>query len=275
MSCEQTTGLLSDRLKGPLPAEAEHRLHSHLAVCPACREEAEAFSMLWDEMGGLDDAVPHERMRARFHAALAAYEQGRRSTGLDRLIESFWPQKPALQAGLAASLLVVGLMAGVSLSLLSSSTDRQLAELRGEIRAVGVALLGHQSASERLRGIEWSRRVDWDAFVADALLETLRHDPNTNVRLAAVDALGRWTDRPQIGAALSDALERQDAPLVQVTLAQILLERNVSSSAAAVRRMLQREELDPLVREHLRAVLARIDSGEDGGETPLPAVEEV
>jgi len=252
MSCEHTTGWLSDRLKGLLSPEDERRLEDHLSACPACREEADAIAALWTDLGALNDEVPHERMRARFHAALAAYEERVRGSALDRLLERVWPQRPALQAGLAAALLLLGIFAG---QRLPPPSDPEIAALREEIQMIGLVLLEHQSASERLRGVEWSRRIESDARVVDALLETVRRDPNLNVRLAAVEALSERLERPQVGAGLTAALEEQDAPAMQVTLAEVLLEGDVDGSAAAVQRMIEREDLDPSVRDYLQIAL--------------------
>lgn len=261
MNCEQTTELLSSKLKGLLGADDEVRLAQHLAGCPACREEADAVTALWNDMGELDDGVPHERMRARFHAALAAFEErAMRGSRLDRIIERFWPERPLLQAGLAAGLLVVGVLAGRAMP---SSTDREIAGLRDEIRTVSLVLLDHQSASERLRGVEWSRRVASDSHVVDALLETAQRDPNVNVRLAAIEALSQWLDRPQVAAGLTAALAQQDAPLLQVTLAEVLLDAGVAGSVDAVERMVDGDGVDPSVRDYLRGVLQ-----ESAGETP-------
>jgi hypothetical protein len=252
MNCDRTTELLSDRFKGLLSAEQKELLEAHLETCGACREEADAVSALWTEMDVFDDDVPHERMRARFHAALTAYEEPTGRTRLDRLIERIWPSRPAFQAGTAVALLFAGLVLGRGLP---SSTDREIANLRNDIRSLSLALLDHQSASARLRGVEWSRRAASNAHAIDALLETVREDRNINVRLAAVEALSEWLDRPEVGAALTSALSRQDSPLMQLTLAKVLLERNVDGSLAAVERLLDRERLDPSVRDYLSAVL--------------------
>jgi hypothetical protein len=168
------------------------------------------------------------------------------------LFERIWPRRPALQAALATVLLLLGVLVG---QRLPSAADREIAGLRAEIRTVGLVLLDHQSAAERLRGVEWARGTESDARVVAALLDTVRYDSNLNVRLAAVEALGDWLDRPQVGAGLTEALEHQDAPLMQVTIASRLLEGNVAGSTAAVSRLLEREELDPLVRDYLRTAL--------------------
>jgi predicted anti-sigma-YlaC factor YlaD len=264
MNCEQTTELLSDRLKGLLSPEDEQQLQAHLASCAACREEADAIAELWTGMGELDEEVPHERMRIRFHAALAAYEERMRASGFEAFLERIWPRQRALQAAFAMVLLLVGVVVGQQLT---TTPTGEIEALRAEVRAVGLVLLDHQSAAERLRGVELARGTESDAQVVEALLETVRRDTNLNVRLAAVEALSDWLDRPQVGAGLTEALDQQQAPLMQVTLASRLLEGGVAGSTAAVTRLLEREELDPLVRDYLSMALE-----EAGAPAPRPEV---
>jgi hypothetical protein len=255
MNCEDTAGLASDRLKGLLSSEDAARLDAHLATCAPCQAEADALTMLWADLGTLHDDVPHERMRARFHAGLAAFAQRESATGLGAFIESLWPRRPMLQAGIAIVLLVTGFLAG---QLLPSRSDPEIDALRAEVHAVGLMLLGHQSAAERLRGVEWARSTIADTRTVDALLRTLRSDPNLNVRLAAIDALGGALDSPDVGAGLTQAFEQQDSPLLQVMLASLLLDGGIAGADDAVRRVLEREDLDPLVREYLQSAIDEI-----------------
>ena len=261
MSCDETTALLSDRLTGLLTGDDERRLDAHLAGCPACRAEAEAIGALWADLAALDADVPHDRMRARFHAALAAYEERARGNAFERLVERVLPRQPALRLAAAVLLLIVGAVIGRQLG---APAQAEVAALREEIRAVALVLLDHQSASERLRGVEWARRGDSDRAL-EALLDTVRHDPNLNVRLAAVEALGARLDRPLVREGLTDALERQDAPLMQVTLAGVLLEGGVEGFVPAAQRMLERDDVDSSVRDYLRTAL-----DETGGATGVP-----
>lgn len=252
MNCEATTDLLSDRLKGQLSDEDERRLEDHLAGCPACRAEAEAVTELWNDMDREEIPVPHERMRARFHAALAAYDERTRSTSFERFMRYLWPQQPAVQFAAALALLLVGGLVGRNLP---GGVDEELSGLRQDMRIVSIALLQHQSAAERLRGVEWLQRESESTAVTDALLEVVRNDGNVNVRLAAVEALGARVGSPDVGAALTDAFARERAPLMQVTLAELLLRNDVGGSVGAVQEFIERDDVDASVRDHLRAVM--------------------
>ena len=255
MTCEETTPLLMDRLQGDLSPAGEVELAAHLATCPACRAEVEAMTETWNSLGNLDDEhVPHERLRARFHAGLAVYEARESRHWTERLFSSWWPQQPVLQMGFAAALALVGVLIGQQLP---SSSDTEIAALRNEVRAVGIALLDHQSASERLLGVKWAQGTAQAPEVMNALLERVQYDTNLSVRLAAVDALRADLNNPNVIAGLAMALEQQDSPLLQVALSDALLAAD-KPSVEAVRALLGRDELDPTVREYLQMALNEV-----------------
>jgi predicted anti-sigma-YlaC factor YlaD len=263
MTCDETTPLLMDRLQGRLSSADDERLAAHVAACATCRAEVEALTETWDDLGRIEDAdVPHERLRARFHAALAAHEAHERGNRAQRILERWWPQQPLLQMGLAAALALVGVLVGQQLP---SPVDAEIAALRTEVRSVGLALLDHQSASQRLLGVEWSRRTAPTPEVVSALLESVQYDPNLSVRLAAVDALRAQLDSPDVVDGLAGALPRQESPLLQVALTDALLAVGAAPGIEAVRAVLARDDLDPAVREYLQMALS------DAGLEAAPA----
>jgi predicted anti-sigma-YlaC factor YlaD len=259
MNCDETPALLIDRLKGLASAADHARLDAHLLSCPDCRAYAEATAAIWERMDTSEEDVPHERLRARFHAGLAAHEAAAAEPWLGRLLARWWPRQPALQAALAASLLLAGVQLG---QRWPTGADAEIAALRDEVRTVGLALLDHQSASERLLGVEWSRRAAPTPTVVAALLERVRYDSSLSVRLAAVDALRTQLDRAEVSEGLAATLDRPLPPLLQVALADALLASGTSTAAEAVRATLTREDLDPAVRDYLQTALA-----EDGADT--------
>ena len=255
MNCDETPAMVIDRLNGLCAAADEHRLEDHLATCAACRAEAKATADIWQRIGAGNEPVPTERLRARFHAGLAAHETAAAQPWAARVLARWWPQQPAFQAAFAAGLLLAGVLIG---QRWPSSVDSDVAALRDEVRTVGLALLDHQSASERLLGVEWSRRTTSTPALVDALLERVRYDDNLSVRLAAVDALRAQLDRADVSAGLVAALERPEEPLLQVALADALLATGDGTAIQAVRAVLNRDELDPAVRDYVQMALTEL-----------------
>jgi hypothetical protein len=257
MSCDETPALVIDRLKGLCSPADEQRLAAHLAGCPACRTEAAATEAIWQRLGTTEVEVPSARLRARFHAGLAAHEAAASRPWSERFLASFWPQQPAFAASFVLVLVLAGVLVGRSLP---SPVDDDVAVLRDEIRTVGLALLDHQSASERLLGVEWAGRTTPAPEVVSALLERVQFDPSLSVRLAAVEALRAQLAQPGVAEGLAAAIGQPDVPLLQVALTDALLATGDSMAVDAVRAILRNDELDPAVREYVETALMDLDA---------------
>lgn len=101
---------------------------------------------------------------------------------------------------------------------------------------VALSLMAQQSASARLNGVSWAYRAEpSDTEVLSALISAVDHDPNVNVRLAAVDALHAFAASPVTRKAVVESLPRQDAPLVQVALIDLLVDFRQREAAPELR----------------------------------------
>lgn len=227
MNCDQADKLLMDSLMGALKAEDRRALDEHLATCERCREEANGVESLWQDLGDLEGSrheVPSDKLTRRFRLALADFEtnlQEISQPGFKQWWAGLWTARPAWQATFSAALLLMGVLVGAGMTS-KESTRGEIDQLRAEMdtmsRAVTISLLQHQSASERLRAVSWSRVAGSDNQVLTALLDSARHDPNVNVRLAAVDALAAHADSGPVRTGLIDTLAMESSPLVQLAV---------------------------------------------------------
>jgi len=289
-TCEQAMEALTARLMGePEDGGTDEQLDRHLETCPRCRREADEIRALWQGLGELEeppDGVPSTRLRARFYAMLAAAEPApevAQSEATDRSSSSGasreagrvlrWRRRvlgsessglsTVTRLAAAASVLVAllggALAAGWWLGGGGRSGD-DLDSLRAEVRSlhemVALSLLEQPKATDRLRGVDFGARLDRpDRPVVTALVDTVARDPNVNVRLAAIDALAPVASEPSVRDALIRALPQQDAPMVQIALADLLLDNDSddqgAAARAAVRALLDQPTLRPEVRSHL------------------------
>lgn len=87
------------------------------------------------------------------------------------------------------------------------------------------------SAADRIQAIAlMSQRKNYAQTVVDVLIHTLNNDPNTNVRLAALDGLTKFHKKVYVRNALITSLKKQPDPVVQINLIDLLTqmrERNV------------------------------------------------
>src|SRR5579864_7638608 len=203
---------------------------AHIASCEACRSEMSRVGALWQSLDLLPLEEPSGKVRERFYEVLSAYRQGLASAET-RPAKLRWTM-PGWQMAAAAALLAVGLGAGYVVRG-NGQPPAEVSQLREEVagmrQLVALSLMQQQSANERLKGVSWSYQVEpSDTEVLNALVTTVNHDPNVNVRLAAVDALRPFTGSPATHVAASNAvvqaLPKETAPIVQVALIDFLAE---------------------------------------------------
>ena len=259
MKCNRMDELLPEYLLGDTDETTKAEVRSHLDVCAVCREELESLDFIWSRLSVWPEEKAPDGMRARFYGMLEGYQAGLLRPGRGwRAKASAWtqgwsPARVAFQSGLALVFLIVGLLSGYLLSAKGRS-NVELVELRDEVhhmrQLVALSLLQQQSASERLRGVSWSSRMSSpDGEVISALLDALNYDPNTNVRLAAVDALSNFSEQVAVRQGLIRALTHPNSPLVQIALIDLMVQIKERQSAAALRQLAQDETMHQLVRQ--------------------------
>jgi len=208
--------------------------------------------------------------------------------GFETWLEHWLPRRPLAQAGLAAAALAAGMLIGSGyaargIGLLrggrgaaNDATSRgEIGQLRQEVRSlsqlVTLSLLKQDSASERLRGVSFGRHTEIgeigangeigaasDDRVLEALLDTLGHDPDVNVRLAAVDALAPALGRPPVRDRMLAEVGAQRSPMVQIALIDLLVARDRAGSRQRLTELAASPSLDETVRGYLRSRLRQV-----------------
>ena len=82
-----------------------------------------------------------------------------------------------------------------------------------------MSMMKQESASERLKGILTSSEFDQvDEDIIDALIMAMNQDSNVNVRIAAAEALAKFSADEKAKSALIASLNNQNYPAVQMKL---------------------------------------------------------
>jgi anti-sigma factor RsiW len=264
MNCEEIGELLPDYLQGRLSSDRAGVVEKHLSQCAACGEEA----ALWKKLALLPEEQPSPAMESRFKAMLESYQEGRwEKTSLaaeNRRIPvpmlwglGNWRQLPAAGIVWACLFLVCGYFIGKHADRgTDAAAQAQINEMRQELGAtrqmVALSMLQQQSASQRLEGVSWSTRLpEPDPKVMSALLHTVRFDNSVDVRLAALDALGRYADRPEVRRELVDVLQTTQSPMVQVALIDLLVDLHDKSAVPQFKKFQQDPHVNPTVKKRV------------------------
>ncbi len=269
-STKHVTDFLPDFLEGSFDEADRSAIQTHLQSCAQCRQEYESLSSLWNTLGTLPDQKPGPQMRARFNAMLAAYEQGLQHglsrpsvlSVVDTMLAKVWPQRPALQVGIAFLLLIVGGIAGSKMIRPSATeTERlsnpEIAQLQGEVQTIkgmlAVSLMQQQSASDRLKGVSMtSRMADKDPHITQTLLDALRYDPSVNVRLAALDALAGEMEESNVRKTLVNTLPSQSSPLVQLAMIEVVVQAHDKDALSVFDKMKNDPKVNDVVRKRIQ-----------------------
>lgn len=261
---EHVNDRLTEYLAGE-GSEAERTLiREHLSGCLQCRREHDALASVWNSLLDVPEEQPSDALRKRFYDSLDLLESASNRRAARGWMEFLFPRRTAIQFAFAVILILAGSAAGF---LLRGRDDNagQIAQLHGEVqtmsRLLTFSLLQQQSASERLEGVSWSTRLPHtDPEITAALLRALKYDPNVNVRLAALDALSRNFNQPDVRQELTGALERQSSPLVQIGIIDLMVQAHDRESKGVLEQMLRKPGVNDEVKKRIQQGIQQLNS---------------
>jgi hypothetical protein len=265
MKCEEFADLGPDYLAGSLPKEAAAAMEAHVHECSACAADV----AMWHNLAKLPELEPSANLQRRFDALLSAYEEGRwerKKYAQPQRIAGpgwfDWMRMPLAQAAMLLIVLAGGYAAGTYMHG-REDKDKEMASLRQELRETRqlatLSLMQQTSASDRLQGVSYSTRTERPApEVLAALMHTLRYDSSVDVRLAALDALRRYNAQPDVREGMVASLAKQDSPMVQIALIDLLVELRERRATEQIKQLEQDPKGNPAVRERARQGLRQL-----------------
>jgi anti-sigma factor RsiW len=130
-----------------------------------------------------------------------------------------------------------------------------------EFKRTLMAILDNQnSASQRVMGatVAYNSIEKADDEIVRALVNAMNEDPNTNVRLAALEALGKFHNQPHVRKALVAALSTQKDPNVQIALIRLMVEMKEKDITNALEKISTDEETLQAVKDEAQAGILRL-----------------
>ncbi len=222
MEKEKLESMLIDYIDGLLSESDRLQVEKMIAEDAGIKTLLE---QLRDVMNGLDRAgalQPSENLRANFLKDLQQLEQENRPQGRQVFFS------PMVMRMAAAVALVIS---GVAIGYWINRNNQQEAEMLAlrkqmdEMKMMMMAKLDNdQSASQRMVGISVAYQLEVaDDEIVNALVKRMNEDENTNVRLAALEALSKFVNETKVRQALIQSLHTQKDPMVQISLIQLMV----------------------------------------------------
>ncbi|NHF58412.1 HEAT repeat domain-containing protein [Flavobacteriaceae bacterium TP-CH-4] len=266
MQQEKFETKMMEYLAGELDQEGRAEFERVLKDYPEYKDEFDSLCHAWERMDETTVPEPSERMNESFFEMLHAKTQKDKAKpkdlwkGVRSLYYFLW--RPQLAYGML--LLTIGLGVGYFLNPGKTDdsvrtvavSDAETVEVREQLV---LTLLEQSSANKRLQGVNEVNKIQKaDEKVIKALLQTLNKDANVNVRLAAIEALINYVENPMVREGLIQSIVHQESPIVQITLADLMVALQEKKSVESFKTLMRTKELDSSVKQKLENSIDQI-----------------
>ncbi len=256
--------LLPDYLDGLLEKNLKASVESHLKECEICSQELSQFKELLNAFKNEESAVPPSSIEAKFLEQLK--EEKQMVSKVVPINSSANGKRNSWAVNLLKIAASVALLIGAFLTgkyQTASNDNKEIAQLTAEKiefqQMAMLSLMENESASKRIQGVNY---IDGfknpDEAIVKALADRMLHDKNTNVRLAAVEALGNYTSSETVKKTFIEALKTEKDPSIQITIIHTLVNLHEKKAIEPMKKLLEEEETQPFVKSKIEFLLPNI-----------------
>jgi hypothetical protein len=219
-------------------------------------EDLNELHAIEERVMSMESAAPSLSLDDKFYDMLQKEKRPTNAFSWKRFFA--WPEF-APRLAFASVTLILGLAAGYFLRT-QPSEDAQIATLGREVselkEVMMLSLLEKESVTDRLKAVSLTQEMDQASQkVTGALLQTLNNDSDVNVRLAALDALRLYSGDGKVRQELIRSISKQDSPLVQIALAELMAQLQAKSSVKELEKILKDENTPIDVRKKIEESL--------------------
>lgn len=219
-------------------------------------EDLNELHSIEERVFSMESAAPSLSLDDKFYDMLQKEKRPANSFSWRKFFA--WPEL-APRLAFASVTLILGLVAGYYLRP-QESKDQEIASVGEELRDLKelmmLSLLEKESVTDRLKAVSLTEEMDQASQkVTSALLQTLNNDNNVNVRLAALDALRGYSGESKVREELIRSIAKQDSPLVQIALAELMAQLQAKSSVTELEKILKNENTPTDVKKKIEESL--------------------
>jgi len=249
MKCQKVQEQFNNYLEKSLSEKINADIEKHLNICDNCAKELEEFQAFLTILDDDKMETPSANLSMKFDQILTQEVEKNQTKVVQFQTKSEW--KPYLQ--IAASILIVisAFLLGKYQNDNSPYIDKNTAQV--------LTLLEDTSASKRILAVSNAEEFTTkDTKIIDALINRLFFDKNTNVRLAAAEALSKFSSEIIVRDALIKSLETDKNTSVQIEVISILSKIQEKRAIIPMEKMLRNEETPQYVKQQLQLNLSSL-----------------
>lgn len=245
---------LIDYLDGNLSAEERQEVERMLTEDADLRTWFEQLKHVNSSITKSTEWKPSASLRESFEAAL----QQELSKESKQVFFSPMTYK------IAATLLLLIIAGGIGFWVNNQwQQQREMAELKRQLQETKnmmMAMMNNDlSASQRMMGVSVANSLPQaDDEITTALFDVLNEDPNTNVRLSALEALSKFHTDPEVKRKLIQSLALQKDPSVQIALIQLLVQIKEQSIMPQLKNIIEDDKSIKAVRDEAHTAILKL-----------------
>lgn len=247
---------LIEYLDGTLPAGEREEVEKLLTESAEMREALQQLTEVSTRLKRSAEWKPNAALRESFNAAL---QQEIAAQHTARVV-FFSPTVYKVAAALVLAILAGGIGFWANNQWREQQEITQLRNELNETKQLMLSLVNNQlSASQRMMGVSVANTVTTvDDEITNVLITVLNEDPNTNVRLSALEALSRFYNEPHVKNALVKALGTQQDPMVQIALIQLLVQIKEKTIVPQLENIIDNQQSIKAVKDEAHTALLKL-----------------
>lgn len=252
MKCEDIETMMMDYLENNIDDHGRKAIEKHLETCESCLDSLRDAQKLLKMIPQADMEIPDESLRINFYHMLHREMEKIESQDNklpERQIVPWYSNKPFLVAA-GIAILLCGTFLGTMMKSGNQNTSgfQKISQLETEVNDLRkntmLTMLRDESSSQRLEGISYADDMQKpDYQIITALINTLNNDKNVNVRLASAYSLSKFTDDRMVCDSLIASLPKQEEPIIQITIINILVGIKEKNALKTIQKMLDNKEI--------------------------------
>ncbi|MBG6133399.1 uncharacterized membrane-anchored protein YhcB (DUF1043 family) [Aquimarina sp. EL_43] len=263
MNCKDIQNQLIDYIDHNLDQETYKKVEVHLKSCKQCKTALQELQTVFEAIHHTSSQeLPDKSLQMNFEEMLRKEKEilnDPKVVSLNPKTKSSW--KTALQIAATIALVFSGYFYGKLEN--TASLSEEMAVLEKEKyqmkQTMTISLIENESASKRLQAVNYAEEFEKPGNdILNALINKMHYDDHSNVRLAAAEALAKFSDSEMVRKALINALDIEQDPGIQIELIQILVSIQEKRAVPSMEKLLQNEETPDYVKDQVKIGLPNL-----------------
>lgn len=259
MNCKETEDLLVDFINQNLDPKTYDSIATHIESCENCSVLLNELQTVFEEIDHIPMEIPDERLKINFEKMLQkekALLHNPKVVSLGSKTNRSW--KTAIQIAATVGLVLSGYFYGKYHH--DKNNPQEVAVLENETtkknKTLALSMIENESASKRIQAVNYAEALEKPGNeILKALISKMHSDDHSNVRLAAAEALVKFSESEIVRKAFINALDTEQDPDIQIELIQILVSIQEKRAVPSMEKLLQNEETLNYVKDQVKVGL--------------------